>query len=108
MERVIFLNRDLGVEKEFLLLARELKTCFSTEQIQEWAKETHFMKRKAKLKPEYFLLLCSLLGEQNEKESLMHPLFTKKYFHKYLRNEYTTNGMKKRRHLFSLFLEVAN
>ncbi len=44
---------------------------FSIEQLEYWAVETGFMKRKTKLKPEHFLLLCSCLGESIGKKSLV-------------------------------------
>lgn len=55
--------KEIEVEKEFGFLAQKFQESFSTEQIYQWAKKSEFMKRKTKLKPEYFLFLCSLLGD---------------------------------------------
>ncbi|MFC4025274.1 hypothetical protein ACFOUV_15870 [Oceanobacillus longus] len=60
----------LDREKEFELLADELQNRFSTEQIQLRDQETDIMKRKTKLKPEYFLLLCSFLSDSFGEKSL--------------------------------------
>jgi len=58
-------------DKELQLLFKEVLRTFSIEQLEYWAVETGFMKRKTKLKPEHFLLLCSCLGESIGKKSLV-------------------------------------
>lgn len=58
-------------DQELHLLFQELKRVFSKTYIEEKAVETGFMKRKTKLKPEYFLLLCSCLGDSFGKKSLV-------------------------------------
>ncbi|RKQ29335.1 hypothetical protein [Oceanobacillus halophilus] len=61
----------MQLDKEFQILFKELQSNFTRKQIEEWAQETGFMKRKTKLKPEYFFLLCSCLGESFGKKSLV-------------------------------------
>lgn len=58
-------------DKELQIILQELQRNFSSKQILKWAKETGFTKRKSKLKPDYFLLLCSFLGESFGKKSLV-------------------------------------
>lgn len=60
-----------NIEQEFQLLALELQRYLSIEQIHQWARETEFMKRKTKVKPEDFLLLCSFLGESFGEKTLV-------------------------------------
>lgn len=59
---------ELGIELQ--TFAQELKRLFANKQVEEWAKETGFMKRRTKLKPEHFLVLCSFLGESFGEKSL--------------------------------------
>lgn len=62
---------QLDLDKELQLFFQELQHIFTSEQIYECAVETGFVKRKAKLKPDYFLLLCSFLEETLGKKSLV-------------------------------------
>lgn len=62
---------QLEIEKELHLTLQELQRIFSNKQIQKWAKETGFLKRKTKLRPEHFLLVCSFLGESFGEKSLV-------------------------------------
>jgi Transposase DDE domain len=59
------------LDKDLQLLFQELQHTFTKGQLEEWAVETGFMKRKTKVKPEHFLLLCSCLGESFGKKSLV-------------------------------------
>ena len=61
----------MPLDKELYILFEELQSNFMKKQIEEWAKETGFMKRKTKLKPEYFFLLCSYFGESFGEKSLI-------------------------------------
>ena len=64
------MNKEIKIDNEIQLLAQELERKFSKQQISQWAIDTGFMKRKAKVKPMYFLLLCTLLGESFGQKSL--------------------------------------
>lgn len=64
------MTTQIELEKELELLAKELEGQLSIEQIHKWALETEFMKRKSKLKPEHFLLLCTFLKENIGEGSL--------------------------------------
>lgn len=57
------MSTNFNLEKEFELLVQELQNKFSVGQLQQWAMKTKFMKRKTKLRPEHFLLLCASLSE---------------------------------------------
>lgn len=69
--RGFFTLNNLEIEKEFALLSKELNVLFSKEQIIQWAKETKFLQRESKLKPEQFLLLCTIIGENSSEKSLV-------------------------------------
>jgi len=61
----------LNLDKEFQVLFQEIQLSITNDQINQTAKETGFVKRNTKLKPEYFLLLSSFLGESFGKKSLV-------------------------------------
>lgn len=63
--------KTVQLENELQILFQELQSNFTIGQIEKLAKETGFMKRKTKLKPEYFFLLCSCLGESIGEKSLV-------------------------------------
>lgn len=65
------MTEKLKLDKELQVLFQEIQLNFTSKQINKWARETEFVKRNTKLKPEYFLLLSSFLGESFGEKSLV-------------------------------------
>lgn len=57
-------------DKELKDFAKELERLFSSNQVQQVARDETFMQRRSKLKPEFFLQFCSFSGDSLGRKSL--------------------------------------